>query len=103
MTEHTLQNPFMIGKSLYLRPLEPDQDSGQLAEWYNNQDLRHYLNPHPLSSARYKDFIDGLYKKFELFTFGVALKSNNTLIGSLGFKNINHLNRTAELYTIRLN
>jgi RimJ/RimL family protein N-acetyltransferase len=103
MEEQKMQNPFLIGKHLYLRPLEPDQDSQQLSEWYNNQALRRYLNPHPLSYARYKDFIDGQYKKFELIAFGVALKSNNALIGSLGLKNINHLNHTAELYTIRLN
>ena len=102
MTEYKMQNPFLVGKHLYLRPLEPDQDSHKLSEWYNNPDLRRYLNPHPLNSARYKDFLDELYKKFELIALGIALKSNNTLIGVVGLKNINHLHQTAELYTIRI-
>src|SRR3954465_457463 len=102
MTEQQMQNPFLIGKHLYLRPLEPDQDAHQLCEWYNNQDLRRYLlTPHLLSYARYKDFIAGLYKSFNLIACGVASKNDHKLVGAVGLKDIDHIYRTAELYIFK--
>jgi hypothetical protein len=41
MSEQEMQNPFLIGKRLYLRPLEPDQDHQKLAWWTNSEDGRH--------------------------------------------------------------
>ena len=99
-----MQNSLLVGKQLYLRSLEPKQDSSKLAEWYNNQELRHYLEPHPLSCARYKDFLHRLKRNAKLTMLGVALKSNNTLIGSVGLKDINggFVYQAAELYSIRI-
>lgn len=103
MTEQQMQNPFLIGKHLYLRPLEPDQDAHQLSEWYNNQDLRRYLlTPHILNYARYKEFIHGLYKSSNLIACGVASKKDNQLVGAVGLKDIDHIYQTAELYIIKI-
>ncbi len=99
-----MQNSLLVGKQLYLRPLEPKQDSSKLAEWYNNQALRHYLNPEPLSYARYKDFLDRLKRNTKLTILGVALKSNHTLIGSVGLKDLTggFVSQAAELYSVKV-
>jgi RimJ/RimL family protein N-acetyltransferase len=120
-----MQNPFLIGEQLYLRPLEPDQDSSKLAEWYNYQEFHRYFSSQPQSGpaksikslgrqtqsklitvfgdhAHYKDFLDGLYKTSKLTVLGVALKSNNSLIGVVGLKDvtIGFIYQTAELCVV---
>lgn len=100
-----MQNALLVGRQLYLRPLKPAQDASKLAEWYNNQELRRYLNPEPLSCTRYRDFLDQLKSNAKLTILGIALKSNDTLIGSVGLKDLNagFVYHTAELYSIRIN
>jgi len=128
--ESMMQNPFLIGKQLYLRPLEPDQDTSKLAEWYTYQEFHRYFSPQlqrgPAKSikrllllgldrltqnrritafgnhARYKDFLDGLYKTSKFIVLGVALKSNDSLIGLVGLKDvtIGFIHQTAELCVI---
>jgi RimJ/RimL family protein N-acetyltransferase len=93
-----LQNPFIIGERLYLRPLEPSQDYQKFVLWHNGEDMREYFNVYPTSLARSIERIGQLYKDFNHILFGVALKSDNTLIGTVGLKDINTLNQTAEFY-----
>lgn len=93
-----LQNPFIIGERLYLRSLEPSQDYHKFALWHNGEGMRDYFNVYPTSFARAQERIGLLYKDFHHILFGVALKSDNTLIGIVGLKDINTLNQTAEFY-----
>jgi RimJ/RimL family protein N-acetyltransferase len=93
-----LQNPFVIGERLYLRPLEPAQDYQKFALWQNGEDMREYFNVYPTSLARSQERISQLYKDYHHILFGVALKSDSTLIGVVGLKDINTLNQTAEFY-----
>lgn len=98
MSKQEMQNPFLIGKRLYLRPLEPDQDYHKLAWWNNSEDVRKYFNVYPLSDVRYKERINQQYKDFRHILFGLALKSDHTLVGVVGLKDINILNQSAEFY-----
>ena len=102
VTEDTsrFQNPFIIGERLYLRPLEPAQDSHAYSTWLNGEDVRRYFSVYPTSDARGKERIENLYKSFGHIIFGVVLKSDNTLIGLVGLKDINLLNQSAEFYNI---
>ena len=102
MAEDTssLQNPFIIGERLYLRPLEPAQDNHAYSTWLNDAEVRRYFSVYPTSDARGKERLENLYKTFGHIIFGVALKSDNTLIGLVGLKDINVLNQSAEFYNI---
>ena len=80
----TLQNPFMIGERLYLRPLEPAQDNHLYSTWMNNEDIRRWFSVYPTSDTRGKERLENLYKDFRHILFGIALKSDNTLIGLRG-------------------
>jgi RimJ/RimL family protein N-acetyltransferase len=104
MTENTAENtenfhaPFIVGDRIYLRPLEPGQDYHLYATWRNDEEIRRWFAVYPSSDARGKERLDNLYKSFTHILFGVALKSDNRLIGTVGLKDINHLNQSAEFY-----
>ncbi len=102
MAEDTssMQNPFIIGTRLYLRPLEPAQDNHAYSTWLNAAGVRRYFSVYPTSDARGKERLENLYKSFGHIIFGVALKGDNTLIGLVGLKDINVLNQSAEFYNI---
>jgi RimJ/RimL family protein N-acetyltransferase len=94
------QNPFVIGERLYLRPLEPAQDNHLYATWRNNEDIRRWFSVYPSSDTRGKERLENLYKDFHHILLGVVLKSDNTLIGLVGLKDVNVLNQSAEFYVI---
>ncbi|GCE47690.1 RimJ/RimL family protein N-acetyltransferase [Thermosporothrix hazakensis] len=95
-----MQNPFIIGDRLYLRPLEPAQDNHLYSTWLNDEEIRRYFSVYPTSDYRGKERIENLYKSFGHIIFGVVRKSDNRLIGLVGLKDINTLNQTAEFYVI---
>lgn len=102
MAEDTsnLQNPFIVGERIYLRPLEPTQDNHLYSTWLNDEEVRRHFSIFPTSDARGKERLDNLYKDFKHIIFGVTLKSDNRLIGLVGLKDINQLNQSAEFYVI---
>ncbi len=86
MTRDTsdMQNPFIVGERIYLRPLEPAQDNHLYSTWINDEEIRRYFSNK-----------DGKH-----IIFGIALNSDNRLIGLVGLKDINYINQTAEFYNI---
>ena len=102
MTQDTshMQNPFIVGERIYLRPLEPTQDNHLYSTWMNNEEIRRYFSIYPTSDTRGKERLELLYKDGKHIIFGVALKSDNTLIGLVGLKDINYINQSAEFYVI---
>jgi RimJ/RimL family protein N-acetyltransferase len=100
LADLNLQNPFIIGERVYLRPLEPTLDNHLYSTWLNDQEIRRYFSVYPTSDARGKERIDNLYKNFGHIIFGVVLKDDNRLIGLVGLKDINLLNQSAEFYVI---
>lgn len=96
----SLQNPFLVGERIYLRPLEPVQDNHLYSTWMNDAETRCYFSIYPTSDTRGKERLEQLYKDGKHIVFGVALKSDNRLIGLVGLKEINTLNQSAEFYNI---
>ncbi|HZS78528.1 MAG TPA: GNAT family protein [Ktedonobacteraceae bacterium] len=95
-----MQNPFIIGERIYLRPLEPAQDNHHYATWMNDEEIRRYFSIYPTSDTRGKERLEQLYKDGKHIIFGVALISDNSLIGLVGLKDINYINQSAEFYVI---
>ncbi len=91
-----MQNPFLIGDSVYLRPIEVE-DAPHFVEWLNDSEVRCYLarNFPPLNLGRELEWIENLYKDRNSVTFGVVLKESDKLIGSTGFGNVDWRNRRA--------
>jgi len=83
-----MQNPFIVGDRIYLRPLEMD-DIDSFITWLNDQDVRHYLNrTSPLNRIREKDFVENLYKDDRDIVLGIVLKENDQLIGNIALHRI---------------
>lgn len=95
-----MQNPFIVGERIYLRPLEPAQDNHLYSTWMNDEEIRQYFSIYPTSDTRGKERLELLYKDGKHIIFGVVLKSDNRLIGLVGLKDINYINQTAEFYVI---
>lgn len=95
-----MQNPFIIGERIYLRPLEPAQDNHHYATWMNDEEIRRYFSIYPTSDTRGKERLEQLYRDGKHIIFGVALNSDNSLIGLVGLKDINYINQSAEFYVI---
>ncbi|MBV9710496.1 MAG: GNAT family N-acetyltransferase [Ktedonobacteraceae bacterium] len=95
-----MQNPFIVGERIYLRPLEPAQDNHLYSTWRNDEEIRRYFSVYPTSDTRGKERLENLYKDFRHIIFGVVLKEDNRLIGMVGLKDINTLNQSAEFYVI---
>jgi RimJ/RimL family protein N-acetyltransferase len=95
-----MQNPFIVGERIYLRPLEPAQDNHHYATWMNDEEIRRYFSIYATSDTRGKERLELLYKDGKHIIFGVALNEDNRLIGLVGLKDINYINQSAEFYVI---
>jgi RimJ/RimL family protein N-acetyltransferase len=95
-----MQNPFIVGERIYLRPLEPAQDNHLYSTWMNDEEIRKYFSIFPTSDTRGKERLEQLYKDGKHIIFGVSLNSDNRLIGLVGLKDINYINQSAEFYVI---
>src|SRR5438874_11562434 len=95
-----MQNPFIVGERIYLRPLEPAQDNQLYSTWMNDEEIRRYFSIFPTSDTRGKERLEQLYKDGKHIIFGVSLNSDNRLIGLVGLKDINYINQSAEFYVI---
>ena len=80
MTHDTsnMQNPFIVGERIYLRPLEPAQDNHLYSTWMNDEEIRRYFSIYPTSDTRGKERLELLYKDGKHIIFGVALNEDNT-------------------------
>src|SRR6266487_3796633 len=74
-----MQNPFIVGERIYLRPLEPAQDNHLYSTWINDEEIRRYFSIYPTSDTRGKERLEQLYKDG---------------------KHIIYINQTAEFYNI---
>jgi len=83
MEGKNMQNPFVVGDKIYLRPLDmADIDSFVL--WLNDEEVRSYLSRMtPLNKIREKNFVEGLYKNDREIVLGIVVKENDQLIGNV--------------------
>ncbi len=92
-----MQNPFIVGDKIYLRPLEME-DIDSFILWLNDQDVRQYLERmSPLNRIREKEFVENLYKDDRDIVLGIALKENDHLIGNIGLHKVSSPYRRASL------
>ena len=93
-------NPFFIGESLYLRPLEMD-DLGRCQKWFNDPDVRLFLDTiRPLNQASERIFLEKLSKTAADPTgdiiMAIVLKDRDRHIGNTGLHRLNLVDRNAE-------
>src|ERR1700730_10246189 len=96
----SMENPVLVSERPYLLPLESSQDTHLISTWMNDEEIRRYFSIYPTSDTRGKERLEQLYRDGKHIIFGVALNSDNRLIGLVGLKDINYVNQSAEFYVI---
>jgi len=90
-----MKNPFRVGNSIYLRPLERE-DAPLFVVWLNDPEVTDTLNVfRPIDLASEEEFIATIPKSEHDFVFGVALTDTDQLIGTTGLHDIDWKNRHA--------
>jgi RimJ/RimL family protein N-acetyltransferase len=92
-----MQNPFLIGEKVYLRPIE-ENDIDNYVSWLNDWDVRENLSMVlPFNKTRENEWIQGLYKDDKNIVLGIVLKGSDRLIGNIGLHGISMIHRHATL------
>lgn len=92
-----MQNPFLIGERLYLRPLELD-DLENCLRWINDPEVTRTLAIYrPLNSLREREWLERLYRDDRDLVLAIVLKESDKHIGNTGLHGIDWKDRQAEL------
>ena len=95
-----MQNPFIIGNNIYLRPLEME-DVDFFAMCLSDEEIRQYLGMRtPGNKIREREYIDGLYKDDRSTNLGIVLKDGDKLIGATGIHDISSVHRKNGIFKI---
>ena len=92
-----MQNPFITGERVYLRPLEME-DVDSFIVWLNDEEIRQYVKrTSPLNRIREREFIERLYKDDREIILGIVLEEDDRLIGNIALHGILNPYRHATL------
>jgi len=90
-----VKTPFLIGKQIYLRPLERS-DAPVIVPWFNDIEVtRTTLQYLPLNLRFEEQFIEKLYQSDQQIVLGIAITEDDRLIGVTGFHQIDQRTRQA--------
>lgn len=90
-----MQNPFLVGAKVYLRPLEL-ADAPVMQAWVNDQEvIRNLLLYRPVNLQNEEDFVRRSAEGKELLSLGIVAKRTDRLIGTTGLFAIDWKNRQA--------
>ena len=88
-----MQNAFLIGPTIYMRPVEP-VDTPVIAPWFNDQDvIRSTLQYRPMTLAREQEFLNESSNSDKHVVLGIVPKTTDQLIGVAGLHNMDHRQR----------
>lgn len=94
-----MQNAFLQGRRIYLRPLEIEDLSGDYQSWLNDKEVCQFNSHHvfPYTRRDALKYISDSRRAKDALILAIVLKKNNMHIGNIALQNIDHLNRKAEL------
>ncbi len=91
-----MHNPFLIGVSVYLRPLEV-ADARTMVPWFNDQEMtRHLRRYQPMTLVEEEDFLRRLPESAADLVLGITLRADDRLVGATGLHRVDSRNRHAE-------
>jgi RimJ/RimL family protein N-acetyltransferase len=91
-----MQNPFLIGSTTYLRPLEKT-DAPTLVSWFNDSDVTRFLRWYrPMSLEQEEKFLDKLQASEMDVILGIVTGPDDRLIGTCGLHHVDTRSRNAE-------
>lgn len=94
-----MQNPFLIGETVYLRPLEPDDASLEYAGWLNDGETNRFLETghFPSTRASVAEFIAAHSGRSDVVFLAIVLQDGDRHVGNVKLGPIDWVHRRAEL------
>lgn len=90
-----MQNPFLVGTKVYLRPLEL-RDAPVMQPWVNDPEvIRNLLLYRPVNLQNEEDFVRRGAEGKDLISLGIVAKRTDRLIGTTGLFSIDWRSRHA--------
>jgi RimJ/RimL family protein N-acetyltransferase len=90
-----MKNPFRVGRTIYLRPLERT-DASLVQPWFNDPEVtRQLLLFRPISLQAEEAFLDALAKNEADVIVMIVLRETDRPIGTVGLHTDNHPHRQA--------
>jgi RimJ/RimL family protein N-acetyltransferase len=88
-----MKNPYLIGSTVYLRPLERE-DASTLVPWFNDPEVtRTLLRYLPMNLHAEEQFIERIYQDDKQIVLGIVRRDDDRLIGTTGLHQIRHKDR----------
>lgn len=92
-----MKNAFLIGPTIYLRPLEVD-DAPTFLPWINDPEVTRTLKIYrPMNRHAEEMFLRDLYRDECQLTLGIASRAGDALLGSVSLAQVDLKNRHASL------
>ena len=89
-----MQNPFIIGERIYLRPIEIE-DAARYASWLNDPEVRPGVGrTSPLSQLNEEEIIRGMHQKPNQQIMAICEKETDTHVGGTGVHSIDTVDRS---------
>jgi RimJ/RimL family protein N-acetyltransferase len=90
-----MTNPFLIGPTLYLRPLE-HEDARLVQPWFNDPEVTRFLLIHrPMNLRAEEGFIDRLLQNEHDMALVIVIRELDKAIGTAGLHHVDYRNRHA--------
>jgi RimJ/RimL family protein N-acetyltransferase len=91
----TVHNPFLIGSTIYLRPLEK-ADAPTIATWFNDPEVTHFLRRYqPLTVAAEEAFLQRISESETDLALAIVVREGERFIGVTGLHFFDLRNRHA--------
>lgn len=93
-----MKNLFLVGESLYLRPLSLDDLDGNYLFWLNDPENNEQNSHHifPYSKDALEDYIKNAYVTRDKLPLAIIEKNSSKHIGNISLVNIDYINRRSD-------
>jgi len=89
-----VDNPFLIGDRIYLRPLDAETDLDRCLRWINDPEVLATLGCRkPVGRVSEREWLEEQYKSDEQMNLAIVLKDGDRHIGNCGFNDIDYVDR----------
>jgi ribosomal-protein-alanine N-acetyltransferase len=91
-----VQNPFLVGPTVYLRPLERE-DARTLVAWLNDPEVTRFLRAYrPMTLAAEEEFLRRVAESDKDVALGIMTRAAEQFIGVAGLHDVDVRNRHAQ-------
>lgn len=89
--------PYIIGKKIYLRPLEAEDLKRGYHDWINDPEVNKYIMAGnlPTSFCKLNEYYENIMKSDKDIMFAIVVKKTNKYIGNIKLGRIDWINRSA--------